>query len=100
MFGSGNMGQGSGALAWLTGDVDGDGRTDIIQPFNNNGTLGMLVYRSTGSGYSLMYGSGNMGQGSGALAWLTGKLDDNRNVEIIQPFDNSGRLGFLVYGLK
>jgi hypothetical protein len=100
MFGSSNMGQGSGALAWLTGDVDGDGRTDIIQPFNNNGTLGMLVYRSTGSGYSLMYGSSNMGQGSGALAWLTGKLDDNRNVEIIQPFDNSGRLGFLVYGLK
>jgi hypothetical protein len=29
------MGQGSGALAWLTGDFTGSGKTQIAQPWNN-----------------------------------------------------------------
>lgn len=43
-WGTSNMGQGATALAWLTGDVDGEHRSELVQPWNNNGWLGMLVY--------------------------------------------------------
>jgi len=37
-----DMGEGSGAT--LTGDVNGNGQTDIIQPRDNKDNLGMTVY--------------------------------------------------------
>jgi hypothetical protein len=96
-FNVGNMGQGSQALAWLTGDMDGDGRTDLLQPWNNNGALGLIVYRSTGSGYSVGFNVGNMGQGSPALAWLTGDMDGDGRTDLLQPWNNNGALGLRVY---
>ena len=39
-FHSVNMGQGSGALAWLTGDFTGDGTTEIAQLWSDNGKAG------------------------------------------------------------
>ncbi|HZI15918.1 MAG TPA: VCBS repeat-containing protein [Myxococcus sp.] len=96
-FGSGNMGAGYGAVAWLTGDVDGDGRTDLIQPWSNRGTLGLNVFRSTGTGYSLMFSSSNMGQGATGLAWLTGDMDGDGRTDIFQPWNNNGTLGLNVY---
>ncbi len=96
-FNNPNMGQGSPARAWLTGDMDGDGRTDIFQPWNNNGTLGLIAYRATGTGYATAFASGNMGQGSGAFAWLVGDMDGDGRSDIFQPFNNSGALGMIVY---
>jgi FG-GAP-like repeat len=95
-FNNPNMGQGSTARAWLTGDMDGDGRTDIFQPWNNNGTLGLIAYRATGTGYATAFASSNMGQGSGAFAWLVGDMDGDGRSDIFQPF-NSGALGLIVY---
>ncbi len=93
-----NMAQGSGALAWLTNDVDGDGNDDLIQPWNNGGRLGLLVYRGTGSGgFTQSFGTQNVGQGSGALAWFTGDVDADGKADLIQPWDNRGRLGVIVY---
>jgi hypothetical protein len=96
-FGTGNIGEGSAALAFLTGDVNGDGKTDIIQPFDNGGVLGLLVYTSNGTGYTTSFGSANMGQSSAALAWLTGDVNGDGKTDIIQPFDNGGRSAFIVY---
>src|SRR2546422_47716 len=56
-FGSPSLGQGPGALAWLTGDVNGDGRTDILQPWKNGDRLGLIVYTSNGTGYTSTFGS-------------------------------------------
>ena len=39
-WGQSDMGQGSKALSWLTGDVNNDGRTDIIQLWANGTKLG------------------------------------------------------------
>jgi hypothetical protein len=96
-FNNANMGQGSTGRAWLTGDMDGDGRTDIFQPWNNNGTLGLIAYRATGTGYATAFGSSNMGQGSGALAWLVGDMDGDGRTDIFQPFDNQGTVGLIAY---
>lgn len=96
-FTSGNLGQGAAALAWLTGDMDGDGRTDILQPWNSNGRLGLNVFRSTGTGYSTAFTSSNLGAGSGALAWRTGDADGDGRTDLIQLWNNGGRLGLTVF---
>jgi len=70
-FGSADMGEGSGAVAWLAGDANGDGKTDIFQLWDNNGRLGMIVYSPLPQGgYGVSFGSAGMGEGSGAVAWL------------------------------
>jgi hypothetical protein len=94
---SGDLGEGAGALAWLTGDVNGDGKTDIIQPFSNGGRLGMIAYQSNGTGYTATWGSGDLGQGADALAWLTGDVNGDGKTDLIQPFSNGARLGMIVY---
>ena len=96
-WGTSNIGQGSGAIAWRTGDVNNDGRTDIIQLWNNNGRLGIIVYRSNGSGYYYSWGTSNIGQGSGALAWLTQDVDGDGRTDIVQTWNNGGRLAINVY---
>lgn len=92
-----DTGRSPAALAWLTGDVDHDGLTDIIQPFDNAGRLGIAVYSPGPTGYRVNTVTSDVGQGSGALAWLTGHMTDQMSTDVIQPFDNGGNLGLLVY---
>lgn len=47
-----NMQQGAGAVSWITGDFNGDGREDLGQVWNNGGPLNMIRYHSTGSGFA------------------------------------------------
>jgi hypothetical protein len=89
VFGTDNMGQGSDVLAWLTGDFTKSGKTQIAQPWNNNGRLGLNVYGADGNGkLQTVFGTDNMGQGSGALAWLTGDFTKSGKTQIAQPWNN------------
>jgi len=97
-WGTENMGQGYGALAWLTADIDGDGKAEIIQPWRNGSQLGYIVYGWDGSTLVARWGTDNVGQGYGALAWLTADLDGDGKAEIIQPWRNGSQLGLIVYG--
>src|SRR5260370_325601 len=99
IFGSSDMGEGSGAVAWLTGDVNGDGKAEIVQLGDNAGSLGMIVYGANGQGgYRAIFGSSDMGEGWGAVAWLTGDVNGDGKAEIVQLWDNAGTLGMIVYG--
>src|SRR6185437_2002532 len=99
IFGAADMGQGSGALAWLAGDCTGSGKTEIAQPWDNNGRLGLIVYGAdSGGSLATIFGAADMGQGSGALAWLAGDFAGSGVAEIARPGVNDGRLGLIVYG--
>src|SRR5258708_5860966 len=88
IFGSSDMGEGSGAVAWLTGDVNGDGKAEIVQLWDHAATLGMIVYCADGQGgYRAIFGSSDMGEGSGAVAWLTGDVNGDGKAEIVQLWD-------------
>ena len=97
IFASGDMGEGAGALNWLIGDVNNDGQAEIIQLWNNNGRLGMIVYRWTGAAMAVLWGTGDIGEGSGAVSWLIGDVNKDGQAEIIQQWSNNGRLGMIVY---
>ena len=97
VFTSSDMGQGSGALAWLTGNFTGTGNdfTEIAQLWDNNGTLGLIVY---GLG-TTVFENPNMNQRSAALAFLAGNFTGSGTTEIAQLWDNDGTLGLIVYGI-
>jgi hypothetical protein len=100
VFTSGDMNQGSGALAWLTGNFTGTGNdfTEIAQLWDNDGTLGLVVYGSPGGNPQAVFAQPYLGQGSGALAFLAGNFTGSATTEIAQLWDDNGNLGLIVYG--
>jgi hypothetical protein len=70
----GDMGIGFGSVAWLPVTMAGDGKTQIVQllDFRNivfNSQLSMIVYGpQAGGSYKEVWGNGDMGEGSGAVA--------------------------------
>ena len=102
VFTSGDMGQGSGALAWLTGNFTGTGNdfTEIAQLWDDNGTLGLIIYGSPGGNPQAVFAQPDMGQGSSALAFLAGNFTGSATTEIAQLWDNNGVLGLIVYGMS
>ena len=87
VFANPDMGQGSGALAFLAGYFSGSGTTtQIAQPWDNNGTLQLLVYGDIGNGSLSTVFSNNIGQMPYALAWVTGDFTGTGNTQILQPW--------------
>jgi len=101
VFTSSDMGQGSGALAFLTGNFTGSGTTEIAQLWDDDGTLGLIVYGIGNDGtLETVFANPDMGQGSGALAFLTGYFTGSgTTTQIAQPWDNNGTLEMIVYGI-
>ena len=101
VFTSSDMGQGSGALAWLTGNFTGTGNdfTEIAQLWDDNGTLGLIVYGSPAGSPQAVFANPNMNQGSSALAFLAGNFTGSGTTEIAQLWDDNGTLGLIVYGI-
>jgi hypothetical protein len=101
VFTSSDMGQGSGALAWLTGNFTGTGNdfTEIAQLWNDDGILGLIVYGSPAGTLEAVFANPNMSQGSSALAFLAGNFTGSGTTEIAQLWDNNGILGLIVYGI-
>jgi hypothetical protein len=80
------------------GDVDGDGRAELVQLWNDNGRLGMIVYHWNGNGMVTLWDSPNVGQGVGAVNWEIGDVNGDQRTELIQLWNDNGRLGVIVYG--
>ena len=99
LFTNPNMSQGSSALAWLTGNFTGSGTTEIAQLWDNNGTLGLIVYGIGNGTLDAVFTNPNMSQGSSALAFLVGDFTGSGATEIAQLWDNNGTLGLIVYGI-
>jgi hypothetical protein len=98
LWSTGNVGNGPGAIAWQLGDVNGDGRPELIQLWNNKGRLGMIVYHWNGNAMVTLWGNPNVGQGVGAINWEIGDVNGDQRRELIQLWSDDGRLGAIVYG--
>ena len=60
--------------------------------WDNNGTLGLNIYGNVGGTLQPVFTSSDMGQGSGALAWLTGNFTGTGNdfTETAQLWNDDG----------
>lgn len=92
-----DIGQGPWALSWLAADVDGDGKCELLQPWRNSDKLGLLVYGWDGTQMGTKWGTADIGQGPGALAWLVGDVNGDGKAELLQPWKNFNRLGLIIY---
>jgi len=93
-------GQVPDSLAWLTGNFTGTENMgiQIAQPWDNNGTLEMIVYGIGNDGTLETVYASPMHQGSSALAFLTGNFISSGPTQIAQTRDNNGALQLLIYG--
>jgi hypothetical protein len=100
LWSTGDIGQGSGAISFRVGDINGDKKTEIIQLWNNGGTLGVIIYGWDGTAMAMktLWSTGDIGQGPGAVEWQIGDVNGDGCDEIIQLWSNNGRLGVIVYG--
>ena len=91
-----NSSQGSGNLALLPMDVNGDGMTDLVQPWKNNKKLSILTYLSNGNGFNEGVNF-NSSQGSGNLALLPMDVNGDGMTDLVQPWENNKKLSILTY---
>jgi C1A family cysteine protease len=90
-------GQGSGNIQLLPVDMDGDGKTDVAQIWNNGGSLGVFVYRSTGSSFTQAATYLPAGIGSGNVGFVSADYDGDGKTDIIQTWNNNNNLGIIVH---
>jgi len=93
-------GSGPGALAWLTGDVNADGKTDIFQVWNDAGNVGIIVHKANaaGTGYENAYvgGAGVQGGAAGSRFFAI-DLDKDNRTDVVQVRDVGGQLELRVH---
>jgi hypothetical protein len=97
IWGNGNMGEAPGAVAWQIGDLNGDGKAEVLQLWDNNGRFAMIEYAWRNNALQEVLAASNMGEWPGAVQWATGSFLATPG-QVLQLWNNSGRLGAIVYG--
>lgn len=86
------LGRAVAGTQWLAADLDGDGRTDLVQVAG-----GILrVYRSEGGTFAAH--EGELAVPAGALARVAADLDGDGRAEVLQLSDDAGRMAATVVG--
>lgn len=89
-------GAGISTIGYLSGDFNGDGKTDIIQTWNNGGNLGIILFQSTGSNYFVAH-SGTSPQGQGNVGLVPPDWNGDGKDDFVQAWNNSNLLNFFLY---
>jgi len=78
-----------GTQKWLTGDFDGDGKTDIARIWSDNGSLTATVFKSSGSSFVPQAWASRLGAFVYGQKPLIPKINENGRVEGCVPATTS-----------
>jgi hypothetical protein len=93
-----DMGEGAGG-DFMGLDMDGDGRSEILQRWWGPKGIGLAVYAPTpdGQGYYHRWSSADLGRPAAAVAWLPVDMNGDGRTEIVQLFDTGKALGMITW---
>jgi len=93
---SSTMPAGTGNIGFIPADYNGDGRTDILQFWNSNGLLGLVMYRSTGSSYTMAW-IGTLPDSAANVGFAPIDYDGDGKMDFVKGWNNNNSLGLAVY---
>ena len=87
--------QGRSNLGFFPMDVNGDGKTDVVQPWENysDSSLMLMFYPSTGDGFGPAHTE--KAGGSGHLALLPGDVNGDGKSDLILIWNRKGSIGLI-----
>jgi hypothetical protein len=92
-----NTAAGSGTMGYYAGDVNGDGNSDVIQPWNNNGTLAILAHNNAGTNSALICNQTMWGAGSGNLGFVGADVNGDGRTDLVQAWRNGNSMALTVF---
>lgn len=87
---------GSVRLSFFTMDVNGDGRSDLIQPWEKQGKLMFLSFLSNGKGFEKGYDI-ELNEASSQTAYYPIDVNGDGRSDIVQPWNKNGKLNILTF---
>ena len=88
----------AGQRGFVTGDFNGDGRLDLLYPFDRVGSLGLRLKISRGDGtwISREHTLPDRWLDTGSHGLYSGDFNADGLADLLMPFNDAGRLGFRV----
>ncbi|MCP3097333.1 VCBS repeat-containing protein [Myxococcus sp. K15C18031901] len=94
------MAGGTDALDWRTGDVDGDGRTDLFQVWSDAGEVRLVIHKPDAAGTCYEHGwvdTSRLQGASEASRFFALDLDGDGRTDLAQARDVDGRVALRVH---
>lgn len=79
------------AQKWLSGDFNGDGRTDLAKAFKDGGNTSIDVHLSVGNAFSMQRWATKQGGYSDAQKWMSGDFNADGVDDVAKAFGESGK---------
>ncbi|WP_272947472.1 S8 family serine peptidase [Variovorax sp. JS1663] len=82
----------SDAQRWFTADVNGDGKADLVNVFNDGGTMSADAHISTGTGYQIQRWATRQGGYWDAQRWSVADVNGDGKADLVNIYGESGAM--------
>ena len=87
-----NQGSMWDSMIWMSGDFDGDGKSDIMKLWDDGGQMTADVHLSTGSGFVMQRWATQQGAIWDDMQWMTGDYNNDGKTDIVKLWEGNGAM--------